>query len=384
MTTEREFKKIQELMEEAYISGLHRKAADIAHRGAEQARAAGQHLWRIRFLFWEGENLQCNGERSAAQIPLLEAARPEAEADPADQYNALTTLIEIGLADKDATWCRRLLAQGHAYLESIHKTPWRHKLDFLEGALEARRGEWPQAQGCYRRAWEFKPQHRAYPGFTTATHLLQLVYTAFQQQQLAELGHWQGELEGCDKVLETDRLKEQYGHLLHWRAQRASGEAGLETNSTVTTAALQLLRHKQGLELQDNGFSRNPLRVLLLTGHWAALDDWLARLHWQSDSFEDALFRGDERLARARHALQLPPRDEEWLPTVIEHTKPTLPTASQNEQARALLHQAREHYQANADTARKEDQRLETQYYTNTLNQRLERVAELEGLLPSQ
>ena len=138
---DRELSRIQNLNREAYCAGLHAKAARIARQGAELASERRDHYWRVRLRFWEGASLFETGDTEAATAALMEAARPEPEADPADIYNAITTLIEIAIAGKTAAFTRRLIAQGREHLERSGKTAWRHKLDLLEGDLAWVRGD---------------------------------------------------------------------------------------------------------------------------------------------------------------------------------------------------------------------------------------------------
>ncbi len=373
MSNDREFEKIKELQWEAYSAGLCKKSAEIARRGAELAGTTGNATWRICFLFWHGEALRRAGDWKAAQIPLLEAARPDPEADPADQYNALTALISIAMRESEAGYCRHLITQGRDYLAAVHKESWSHKLDSLEGGLELGRGAFALAESCYQRAWNSAPKG-AYPGYTSATYADNLVQTAFAQRNVAALSNWQARLQDSDKVGEGDKIMEKAGLLLLMRARRA--EEGL---ASAVPAALDLLRHVQALEDSAAGENLVALRTLAIAGHWAALDDWLARLRLDEVGFDNQIFCGDERLCRARHALGMPARDDEWDQGLEELCPPSSPILepARRDEAVTFLYQARGHYESVLAKAEAEDRRLETTWYTNTLEQRLARLSAL-------
>lgn len=386
MAEDREFHKIRELQWEAYRAGLIRKTAEVAHRGVEQARAVGSDYWRVKFLFGEGMALSELGDSDAAQIALLEATRPTPEADPADQYNALCGLIAIALNERDATYCRRLIVQGYAYLEGVGKGGWRHKLDLLEGQLEFQRGRFEEADRCYRRGWEYQPKGNDYPSYTTAAYLYALIETAFARRSSEAMAHWQAELEGCNKSGEADRDDEQSGRLLLLRALRApaAGDVG-GLDPAALPQALGLLRSQQAYDATSKSNLRIALRVLALAGHWTALDDWIGRLTWSVDGFKDPIFLGDERLCRSRYALGLPLRDDEWDRFLEEEQPPDAATLCSvtpvaRDQALAFLAQARARYEGGGAEAQREDERLDTHWYTETLNQRLARVAALEAV----
>lgn len=375
MTNDQEFRRIQDLQWEAYRAGLYRRAAEIAHRGAEQARAAGNSYWRVRFIFWEGDSRQHAGDLEAARISLLEAARPTPESDPADSYSALVALISVAVKNDEAGYCRRLITQGRDYLVAMAKEEWRHHLDFQEGYLEYYRGEFERADHCLRKAHDVRRKHDDYPGYSRAAHLFHLVNAAFSRHDPAAVTRRQNELEECKKQSEYDKLVEQVGHLLLLRARR--GNDSLAFDETAPPAALELLRRRQAVDDPDNSENRVALRALALALHWPALDDWLERLRWNETDFHDQLFLGDERLCRARHALGLPARDDEW----DEEFETPPPGALNQEEARDFLTQARARYDGIHPKAEAEDRRLETAWYTDTLDQRLARVAALEQAL---
>ena len=64
----------------------------------------------------------------------------------------------------------------------------------------------------------FTRRHRAYPGYTTATHLIKLAGTAFRLRDGASLDHWRRALDDCDKAVEADHLRAEQARLLGHRA----------------------------------------------------------------------------------------------------------------------------------------------------------------------
>ena len=403
---DRELSQIRELLREAYAAGLYQKAARIARHCAELATERGEHFWRVQFRFWQGASLQSAGENEAATTALMEAAQPEPQADPADTYNAITTLIHIAIATKPAAFTRDLIRQGRAFLERSGKGAWRHKLDLLEGHLAEQRGDWDAALAHQRRGYEAERQHPGYPGYTTATHLRHLVDSSFAGRDAEALARWRRALDDCDKETEGD-------HLYAERARLRCHRAGLPDLGDPVTAASGLLRQLDGYEGGDVvEFAIDALRVLLpraaapaaepqpaavqhprpdpsrppatgpdpgpTAGEHPLIADWLPR----PGIGDDWLFGGDVHLARARVALGLPPRDEDWC-TRFERPDPTRLTDPQRRRAQAHLAAARAHYEAQLDWAAAEDRRLETSYRTDTLQARLQRTADLAPQQPS-
>jgi hypothetical protein len=377
--SDRDLEEIKKLLKEAYAAGLSKKSAQIGRRGAELASTVGNIYQKVYFLFWYGVSLAETGDTKGAQIALLEAARPDPEADPADQYNAVCKLISIVLNERDNAYCRSLIAQAREYLAGVRKEAWSHMLDKLEGNLEFNRGEFDLAYRRYQDAWDAARElDGQYPSFTDMSYVLALVETAFFRRDAAALTRWQTVMSDYKPVSEGDKIYKQCGLLFLLRA----GCAG-ERQTTLFSAALGLLRHIQGLEGDFRYESRIALRALAVAAHWTAVDDWLPRQRWTVGDFEDQLFLGDERLCRARHALGIPARDDEWDWDLEE----TLPSSSsvlepaRRDEADTFLAEARNHYHSVHAKAEVEDHRLETARYTSTLKQRLARVSALVGVL---
>lgn len=369
MATEQELSKIADLMWEAYKAGLYKKAARIAHQGAELAEAAGNIRSNVSFLFWEGENLQ-QFDKEQAQVPLFQAATYHPEADPANTYNAMTKLIEISISTRPAAATRKLLAQGREQLRRMGKEAWRHKLDFLEGNLETACWNLQQAQVCCATAWGYYQKSPDYPSFTTASHLYNLCQNSFQLQDRAACAEWLAELEQCDKVLEADKLLLSLALLLQ---QRLVGEAG----EKMACLAQEVLKKKDSFEGIANEYIIPALRALILCRHWPLVADRIAAAQWDENDFADMLFRADERLLRALAALNLPMQDVELNPMI----EITLPRSAERGQAVKYLVQAEEFYRKAMSVAEKEDERLMVSAYTEAVRTRLEQVEKLHNFI---
>lgn len=367
MATEQELSKIHDLMWEAYRAGLYKKAARIAHQGVELAETAGNIRRKVSFLFWEGANLQ-QFDNEQAMIPLLQAATYHPEADPADTYNAMATLIEISISTRPAASTRKLLAQGRDQLRRMGKEAWRHKLDLLEGNLETASWNFQQAQVCYATAWEYVPKPGVYPYYTHAAHLYKLCQNSFQLQDKAACAEWLAEMELCDKETEKCRLLLYNARLLQ---QRLVGEAG----EKMACLAQEVLKKTDSFEGAGTNFS--ALRALILCRHWPLVADRIAAAQWNENNFDDMLFRADERLLRALAALNLPMQDVELNP-VLEISSLALPRSAERGQAEKYLVQAEEFYRKTMSVAEKEDERLMVSAYTETVQTRLEQVEKLQ------
>ncbi len=254
MATEQEFHKIYDLMWQAYAAGLYKKAACIAHQGAELAEGAGNIKWKVRFLVWEGASLH-RFDNDQATIPLLQAATYQPEADPANTYSAMATLIEISISTRPVAFTRTLLSQGRDLLRRMGKEAWRHMLDLLEGNLERACFHFQQAQVCYARAWEYYQKAPAYPDYTTASHLYRLCENSFDLQDKSASAEWLAELEQCDKVIELDKQLLNWALLLH---QRLIGKAG----GKMACLAQEVLKKSEIFESVETNIS--ALRALIL------------------------------------------------------------------------------------------------------------------------
>ncbi|NJM11574.1 MAG: hypothetical protein HC889_06540, partial [Synechococcaceae cyanobacterium SM1_2_3] len=147
---------------------------------------------RVRALLWEGYSLRLAGEDDLALATLLQAASEQAAtADPADVFSALIAIIHISLERKPTAFCRALLEQGRRYLGDLRQ-PWTAPLDFLEGELAYRRGDFATAWDWHCRAWA--GWRNESPRLTAATHVWALCRVAFRRRDPAELEKFIGTL----------------------------------------------------------------------------------------------------------------------------------------------------------------------------------------------
>ena len=119
--------------------------------------------------------------------------------------------------------------------------------------------------------------------------------------------------------------------------------------------------------------------MLLLCGAFEEADRWWGRYRERTKTldYDDRLLVGDWQLALARTALQLPAQDDEW-DTEFATPQPPFPN---REQALTHLTQAKQNSTELYRLASSEDERLETSYYTQTLNERLQRAHALRAPL---
>jgi hypothetical protein len=318
---------------------------------------------RTRALLWEGYSLRQAGEDDLALAALLQAANERAaSADPADVFSALVAIIHISLERKTASFCRLLLEQGRCYLADIRQ-PWTALLDFPEGELAYRRGDFAAAWDWHSRAWA--NWRDEYPRLTRATHLWALCRTAFRRHDLMELERLTEALSALylDQVLERQLV--QRARLLLWRARRAGDSARPtpESDSASIETALALLA--QTADGRDSGAWHEALRVLALAGCWREVEVALSRQPPKTDSFENALLLVDLALSRARTLLGLLVVDDDCGEISVDVSAPVSSPAS------IALCEAEGHYQVARRLAEIEDERLETVWYEDTLQRRL-------------
>ncbi|MEH0019418.1 MAG: hypothetical protein V6Z89_07190 [Desulfobacter sp.] len=367
MATEQELKRIHNLVLKAYSAGLYIKAARLSHKGAEQAEAAGKIKEKVSFLFWEGESLG-NVDKEQAMIPLLQAATYQPEANPADTYNAMTSLIEISISTRPAASTRNLISQGRDHLRRMGKEVWRHKLDHLEGNLETACFNFQQAQVCYATAWEYYSTNSNYPSYTEASHLSRLCENSFYLQDKTACADWLAELKQCNKKLEGDKQRLNQVLILQ---QRLLGEAGEKT----VYLAQEVLKKSDSIERIDTNVP--ALRALILCGYWPLVEERIAATKWDKNDFNDMLFRADKHLLRALATLNLPMQDLELNP-IIEIRSLAQPNCSHCTKAEAYLAKAVEFYRKTGSIAEKEDMRLMVSAYAETVQTRLEQVKRLQ------
>lgn len=341
--------------------GHYAAAARLERQVVELAGALNLTSERTRALLWEGYSLRQAGEEDLALAALLQAAGERAAADPADIFAALIAIVHISLERKPARFCRALLDQGRRYLADIRR-PWTTPLDFLEGELAYRQGDFYAAGDWHCRAWAgWRDEH---PRLTAATHLWALCRVAFRRRDPAELERLTETLAELRPVPVLERQLVQRAQLLSWRAWRGTDVSGATSEPAPVEIALALLAETTEGASRAVGARQEALRALALAGDWAAMDAALSRYPLDSEHFENDLLLGDLALNRARTALGLPAVDNDYGPLSIDFSAPFSALAS------AALGKAESCYQAALSLAASEDERLETDWYGTIVRER--------------
>lgn len=243
------------------------EAARLERQAVELAETLGLAGERMRALLWEGYSLRQAGEDDLALAALLQAANGQAPSvDPADVFSALVAVIHISLEHKPIDFCRALLEQGRRYLADLRQ-PWTAPLDYLEGELAVRQGDWRAATAWYARAWA--NWRNESPRLTAATHLWGLCRAAFHRRDVAELEQWVTRLRELAPTAALDREMLHRAQLLLWRAQRAMGSTPNPADVSAAALARRLLAELDAVQgpRRDTGARAEAAQVLaLLTG----------------------------------------------------------------------------------------------------------------------
>lgn len=358
MTSDRQaLTRLRARARQARADGHFAQAARLERQVAERAGVLGLAGERTRALLWEGYSLRQAGEDDLALATLLQAANERAAtADPADVFSALIAIVHISLERKTASFCRALLEQGRRFLADIQQ-PWTAPLDFLEGQLAYRRGDFAAARDWHSHAWAgWRDEH---PHLTAATHLWALCRVAFRRHDPVELERLVEQLNHLHPTQALERQLTQRARLLLWRARRTVDLSHPASEPAPVETALALLTASADGASRDTGARQEALRVLALAGRWEEVDAALSRQPLQPDTFETALLLGDLALNRARMALGLPVMDDEYgAAGDSEPLSASVPGA---------LYGVERHYQVAGRWAETEDERLETNWYNNSL-----------------
>ncbi len=361
------WKKLDKAGREAYKAGLHLKAAGFYREARRVAEVNRDERRRVNSLFWEGSSLYSGGEPDAALPLLLQAAETTSpEADPADVYTAMTQAIEIAHTRKPASFVRKLISDAWLHLERLGKERWGHMLSFIEGRLAFAQGDYESALRAQRRAWDIDTGN--YPAFTRATYLFRLCQCCFALRDRQELAKWVDAIEANRPEIEEDRIRASEGRLFLLRASddRQSSQA------TAAEIARSVLRRLDAAEIADR---LGALRALAVFGSHNEVERQVEELQpsENGDLFALHLLRGDFALCRARAGLGMEPRDDEW----DEHFPSPSPPFPDREGALRHLRDAEARFEEARPIACQEDERLETNHYTRTLDTRLERARAL-------
>ena len=354
------FDRLRAQARQAREIGDYHQAARLERQAAEWAGARGLGSSRARALLWEGYSLRQAGDDDLALASLLQAVNDRAIADPADVFSALTAILHISLERKPFRFCRTLLDQTRDWLFDLRQ-PWSASLDFVEGELAFRQGEFAVAWDWHSRAWTgWRDEH---PRLTPATHLWALCRTAFRRCDPAALEQWVETLTELHLTQSLERQLVQRARLLLWRARLAA--------PMPVDLALDLLLSTAG-ETRDSGAYREALRGLALAGRWEEIDNALSRHMLETDCFENQLSLGDLALNRVRMALGLPVVDDDYNAPIMCAAKPVTGPAFP-----VMLDQAKQCYQAAQRLAGEQDERLETHRHSDTVRQRQNRLTSL-------
>jgi len=363
-SNQRTFERLRAQSRQAREIGDYRQAARLERQAAEWAKGQGLTRLQARALLWEGYSLRQTGDDDLALASLLQAANDRAAADPADVFSALTAILHISLERKPFHFCRTLLDQTRNWLFELRR-PWSAPLDFLEGELAGRRGEFVTAWDWHSRAWSsWRDEH---PRLTPATHLWALCCTAFRRFDRTALEQWTEKLANLCSTQPLEQQLIQRTQLLVWRMKRAE--------PAPIDKAFDLLASSADPGRRDFGAYREALRVLALVGRWQTVNETLSQRPLKADHFEDQLLLSDLAFNRLRIALDLPTADDDSsdsLEPIVSTAKPIAGQASL-----MMLDQAKQCYQAAQRLAGEQDERLETHWHSDVVHERQNRLESL-------
>ena len=354
--------RLREQATQARKVGHYAQAAHWERQAVELAGTLGLAGERTRALLWEGYSLQRAGQDDLALAVLLQTIH-EPTTDPADRFGALIAIVHISLERKPARFCRALLEQGRRDLAESRQ-PWAALLDFLEGELAFRQGDFATAWDWHERAWAGRGD--AHPRLTAATHLWAQCRTAFRRRDPVELKRLTRLLIELRPNSTLEQQLVMRAQWLHWRAQYATS-ASLADSAPVEQARVFLAAAGEN-DIRDFGARLDALRVLALAGDGEFIDAYLHRYPLHPDAFETALGLGDLALSRARAALGQSAIDDDSGAMIAEVIARVAPDSGQ---ASVLINEVQCRYQEAGQFAEEQDRRLETRWYSNTVHQRL-------------
>lgn len=368
--------RLQDQAGQARQAGHYARAAQLERQVVELAETLGLTGERTRALLWEGYSLRQAGEDDLALAALLQAVNePALTADPADRFSALIAILHISLERKSVHFCRALLEQGRRELAESRQ-PWSTLLDFLEGELASRRGEFPAAWKWHERAWEGRRE--THPRLTPATHLWARCRAAFRHREPAALERLARQLHELHPNSALERSLVMRARWLSWRAQRAATTAPVVADpAPVEQARAFLSRVAEEREPRDFGMRIEALRVLALADDWDLIATGLRQKPLHPDAFETALGLGDLALGRARAMLGLPAVDDDYGEPAIDAP----PAAPDSDRAAAMLNEAEQGYREAGRCAEEQDRRLQTRWHGDTVQARQARLNRLRSPL---
>ncbi len=364
--------RLRDQASQARRIGHYARAARLERQAVELAETLGLTGERTRALLWEGYSLRLAGEDDLALAALLQAVNESAPTvDPADRFSALITILHISLERKPVRFCRALLERGRRELAESRQ-PWSALLDFLEGELALRRGDFMAAWNEHERAWEGRRE--THPRLTPATHLWAQCRTAFRRREPAELERLARQLHELHPHSALERSLVMRARWLSWRAQRAATTAPVVADpALVEQTPAFLSRVAEERERGDYSVRIEALRVLALAGDWDRIAADLHQKPLDPATFEAALWLGDLALGQARAALGLPAVDDDY----GEPATDASPVAPDSDRATAMLDEAEQGYREAGRCAEEQDRRLQTRWHGDTVQERQARLNRL-------
>lgn len=362
-----DLQKLFAAAQEAYTAGFYQQAARILRQARQVAEENRDERRRVTYLFWEGESLRNAGDIEGALPLFLQAAEATSpDVEPADVFNGMAQVLNYARSHRSAAFSRKLLCDLWRHLERLGKERWGHKLHALEGDLLFAQGNFEAALKAQEKGWA--SYVGGYPCFTEASHLWSLCTCTFALKDTAGLAKWVDAIEANQAVTEWDRIAASLGRLLLLR----TSESRMEAATVAVEIARSILRRVEAMELEDLGTEFPPLRVLALFNNHDEVTTRLDAMQPTDDSdhFDHRLLQGDLGLCRARAHLGMEARDDEW----DDYFPPPVPPITNHEGALRQLTSARQHFEAARTIAEREDERLDTTYYSSTLNSRIDRV----------
>ncbi|MCC6135927.1 MAG: hypothetical protein LM550_00605 [Candidatus Contendobacter sp.] len=362
---------LRERAAQARRLGHYAQAAQWERKAVELAETLGLASERARALLWEGHSLRQAGDDDLALAALLQALNAPA-IDSGDRFSALIAVLHISLERKSAGFCRALLAQGRRELAESRQ-PWSTLLDFLEGELAFRRGDFAAARDWQARAWAGRRD--AHPRLTPATYLWALCRTAFRRREWLELEGFTRQLCELQPNSTLERQLAMRAQWLVWRARRVDQAVEVSADQTPVAQAQTFLARRVGEgKPRDFGARLEALRVVALVGDWNRIDTTLRHEPLHPVCFETALGLGDLAVSRVRAALGLSAVDDDYGETGVTAT--AAPAATDSVAAR--LREGEQCYQDALRWAEEQDQRLGTDWYSDTVRQRLARLPQFQ------
>lgn len=365
----KEFQRLKNAGWSFYQRGDYRTAATHYREARLLAEAHEDHINRVEVLYWEGDSLAAAGDFDISLATLLEGATADpTRSNPVDIFNCWISAVDRCIKKKSYQYLRQHLEELHLFLEKYGLSRVIHKLYFTEADVELTRRNLEAARNKFLLSWETHIMRVPY--YTQATHLYSLCYTLFLLRDEPSLSRWVKTIEEIDYELAQDRLKAKLARLMLCRARRFEGKEAKIARSVAKETMSQI----DAMNRDTSYFEESLLRVFLRLGEFALVEQRLSKLG--DNEFTLSVFYGDLALSRARVALGLPLVDDEWEAKVAPPTEIT-----PSFEAAGHLEAAALHYQDAIRWAKDFEEKLETRWYTEDLQERLARVAALQSAL---